>query len=124
MVKKNDFSTLSNWTQNATLTRKGSNVLEKTSKIGHFDRQTVKNFIQKMADALNAEGRDGRIGVALHYKNSNDWAGGEMTHVNMPVSVYDPTDSPDGHIVDGDSIDRIQIYLIKNKELPKNIFKK
>jgi hypothetical protein len=79
-------------------TAHGSKVIEGTAK-GNFTREAIK----------------ASVAVALHYKKSNKWAGGEFSSVDDDVIIYDPSDSVHGRIVKDDTINAIQIYVIKNK---------
>jgi hypothetical protein len=95
-------------------TAHGSKVIEGTAK-GNFTREAIKKYAQTLADKLSTNGKKASVAVALHYKKSNKWAGGEFSSVDDDVIIYDPSDSVHGRIVKDDTINAIQIYVIKNK---------
>jgi len=95
------------------LYHKGSQVLT-GNLVQEVTRQQVKTYAQALSNKLKAEGKNAKIGVAMHYKLSNAWVGGEYSNVGDDVIIYDPSDSVHGRVVQDDTIDACQIYIIKN----------
>jgi len=56
----------------------GSQVL-KGLAVGKFTREAIKKYAQTLSHKLHKEGKNARVGVALHYKKSNAWASAEYT---------------------------------------------
>lgn len=91
-----------------------SNVLAATLLGVTLTRDQIKNYAQRLSNKLHEEGKDVGIAVAIHYKKSNLWDGGEYTSAGDEVSIHDPSDSVHGRIARDDTIDGVQVYIIKN----------
>lgn len=81
--------------------------------VGKFTRKGVIKYIQGLSDKLEADGKDARIGVSIHYKKANRFMGATFTDAGDAVEVYDPSDSKYGAIAKDDVIDGIAMYILK-----------
>ena len=73
--------------------------------------QTIENLLK--CPQIELENADAVLFALLHYKKSNAWMSGEITGVQDDVDVFDPEDSTTGRITKNDSINAVQIYLLK-----------
>jgi hypothetical protein len=112
--KLNNFDTRTQFQKVPDLQFHGSEVLA-SKFIGNFTREGIIKKVEQVNkrsyDTLHLQGR---IGVAVHYKD-NGWFGGVMTDIGQPMNVFDPTDSNYSGVLSTDRINAFQIYLIKKQ---------
>ena|ERR1700741_2770144 len=110
------------WKKSDIQFKDGRNAYDSTVKKekGYYTRNEIIDLAQKEANILKANNKDAMIGVAYHFKNTNQYVPAKMTSVSDPVRVWNVDDSDKGHAYDGDVIDEIHFILIKRDDVNPN----
>ena len=109
----NDFSSLK--FKKGNIQFKDKRELMEAPIKGSFTRAGLRLNLQKISNSLKNK-KGAMVSVAFHYKKVNDWCPGMYTNAGDNVNVYDPSDSDQGAMYDGDTIDGAIFYVIKNDD--------
>jgi hypothetical protein len=108
-----------NWEISGLETKNETKIMQAT-KEGHYTNDIVRTELQTLSNHFASKGVTGRIGVAMHYSDLNDWLPALFTAFGDKVNLFSIADSPSLEKFLGDKIDSIQIYVIKNGNMEIN----
>jgi hypothetical protein len=92
----------------------GSKLLE-ASLSGKFDRSHILTELNKLSEGLKDGNKSIQLGVAIHYHNVNDWGPALMRSTNVPMELWNPSDSPDTvEAYRNDYIDSIHVFIVEH----------
>jgi hypothetical protein len=89
---------------------------------GSFTRAEIVSKLQELSDGLKAKGRNGYIGVSIHYGYPDAWLPCIYTKYGDNVKIFDPEDSDttEGY----KDIDALCFMIIEGKDENESMFQR